>query len=257
MLNKITFNSITEVLNFIDTHEATKNYENRMASIDGEYSFTKTYNFDEAMKLLKHGWESGAQKLNTQLKTVKTGDGYKTKQFYSVAGYQCSVPRYLQGIPTNMINSKRVVTKNKVVNITKDICYQAKWDADEMIKQGVKFVELVNKIESTGTRCNVFVMFAPQQVTNEQNKVCFRIKVKDSSQRMNVKQIAFPLAHPSMLRRILFALMERHEATKDMQLGYGRPVNIEELKKDFHREYLVPKEIEEEHITDINKYWCD
>lgn len=254
MLKKVTFNSITEVLNFIDKHEVTEGYRAYMVSIEGKYSFTKTHSFDEAMDLLKHGWESGAQKLNTQLKAVKTGDGFKTKQFYSVAGYQCSVPRYLQGIPTNMVNSKRIVTKNKVVNITKDICYNAGWDADKMIKQGVKFVELVNKIESTGTRCNVYVMLGAK---NYDNKVCFKIKIKDSSQRMNIKQLAFPLAHPSMLRRILFALMERHKATKDMYNGYGTPIKFEELKSEFHKEYFVPREIEEEHITDINKYWCD
>ena len=253
MLNKITFNSISEVLNFINRHEVTSNYREQV-SVEGTYSFTKTHSFDEAMSLLKHGWESGAQKLNTQLKTVKTGDGYKTKQFYGVAGYQCSVPRYLQGIPTNMVNSKRVVTKNKVVNITKDICYNAGWNADKMIEQGVKFVELVNKIESTGTRCNVYVMLG---VKKYDNKVCFKIKIKDSSQRMNIKQLAFPLAHPSMLRRILFALMERHETTKDMQITYGTPIEFEELKEGFHKEYFVPREIEEKHITDINKYWCE
>ena len=254
MLNKITFNSISEVLNFIDKHEVTEGYKANMASVEGVYSFTKTNDFNEAMNLLKHGWESGAQKLNTQLKTIKTVDGYKTKQFYGVAGYQCSVPRYLQGIPTNMVNSKRVVTKNKVVNITKDICYNAGWDADKMIEQGVKFVELVNKIESTGTRCNVFVMLGAQRYNN---KVCFKIKIKDSSQRMNIKQLAFPLAHPSMLRRILFALMERHETTKDMYNGYGSPISFDELQSEFHKEYFVPREIEEEHITDANKYWCD
>lgn len=175
-MKTIKFNSITDVLNFINTHEVTEGYKAHMASKKGLYSFTKTNDFNEAMNLLKHGWESGAQKLNTQLKTIKTGDGYKTKQFYGVAGYQCSVPRYLQGIPTNMVNSKRVVTKNKVVNITKDICYNALWDADKMIEQGVKFVELVNKIESTGTRCNVFVMLGVQRYND---KVCFKIKIKD------------------------------------------------------------------------------
>ena len=75
MLNKITFNSISEVLNFIDKHEVTEGYKAHMASVEGVYSFTKTNDFNEAMNLLKHGWESGAQKLNIQLKTIKTGDG--------------------------------------------------------------------------------------------------------------------------------------------------------------------------------------
>lgn len=253
-MKTIKFNSISEVLNFINTHEVTEGYKHGQASINGSYGFTGTIDFYSALHLLKCGWESGAQKLNTKLGAVKTGDGFKTKQFYSVAGYQCSVPRYLQGIPTNMVNSKRVVTKNKVANITKEISYNAKWKTDEMIEQGVKFVELVNKIECEGTRCNIFVSMSVEE-GNE--KVIIMVKIKDSSQRMNLKQMSFPLAHPSMLRRIMFALMERHEYTKNMYCGYGRPMQYEEVKQSCHKEYFVPRDIKEEHITNINKYWCE
>ena len=87
----------------------------------GNANWAGTNNFEEAVELMKNGWQDMSQKLTKMLgaKTKNFDIGTKQKSVYDVAGFQCSVPRYLQGVPTSMINKKNVPAKQKVITITK------------------------------------------------------------------------------------------------------------------------------------------
>ena len=110
----VSFDSLSEVVNFITKTDRTEKYEYYHNSDDGNFNFRGTKSMQEALDLLKHGWDEGTKQINSVLNSkIALNNGYKNKTIYDVAGYQCSVPRYLQGIPTNMINSKHVVQKQK------------------------------------------------------------------------------------------------------------------------------------------------
>ena len=251
----ISFNSIADVVHYIDTTERTLFYQKYHASDNNNYGFTGTHSMEEARELLFHGWEDGAKHLKSKLdaKVNVNNNGYRNKAFYDIAGFQCSVPRYLQGIPTNMINNKRVVQKQKVVNITKDFGYSGATSTQTMMRESVKFLQAVDKLEKQGVRCNVFVSFVSRS-RKSKGYIDIRVKVKDSSQRMNLKQLAFPLAHPSMFRRIVFGLIERLEDCKDFGSGYGQCTGWEEVKHLYKGEYYVPRNVIEEEIKNIEKY---
>lgn len=88
-----------------------------------------------------------------------------------------------------MINSKRIVQKQKVVNVIKDYGYNGLTTKETMIKESIKVLKAIDKIESQGTRCNVYVSFVSLAGYKIPSKyVDIRIKIKDSSQRMNIKQ---------------------------------------------------------------------
>lgn len=251
----ISFNSIADVVNYIDTTERTLFYQKHHVSDDNNYWFRGTNTMEEARELLFHGWDGGAKLLKSRLdaKVNVSDNGYRNKTFYDIAGFQCSVPRYLQGIPTNMVNSKRVVQKQKVVNITKDFGYNGGTTRETMMNESVKFLQAVDKLEKQGVRCNVFVSFVSRKPRGN-GYVDIRMKVKDSSQRMNIKQLAFPLAHPSMFRRITFALIERLEDCKHFGDGYGWCTRWEDVKHLYKGEYYVPRNVSEQEITNIEKY---
>lgn len=251
----ISFNSIADAVNYIDTTERTLFYQRYHKSDDTNYYFRGTYTMEEARELLFHGWEDGAKQLKNKLdaKINVNNNGYRNKTFYDIAGFQCSVPRYLQGIPTNMVNNKRVVQKQKVVNITKDFGYSASVSKETMMRESVKFLQAVDKLEKQGMRCNVFVSVVTSG-RKTKGYIDIRIKVKDSSQRMNLKQLAFPLAHPSMFRRITFALIERLEDCKYFGMGYGRCTEWESVKHLYKGEYYVPRIVDEQEIVNIEKY---
>lgn len=250
------FETITELAHFIETNEPYENFLNKKTgcdSVSGDYTFTQTNNFEEAKDLLLHGWEHGTKEIKKQVDVKQIMVSTKQKNVYDVVGYQCSVPRYLQGIPTNMINNKPVPQKNKVITINKMACYSYNVDKKTIIKESVKVLQLVNRLEKQGYRVNLNVIFG----TSKRNQVITKVRVKNASQRLNVKQVAFPLVHPSMLRRIIFAVWERSEECSygGFEYGYGRVCNNYALSKTLNKgEYLIPSVLSETEITDIEKY---
>lgn len=250
------FQNITELVHFIETNEVYQNFKNKAFgpdSISGDRRFTGTENFEEAKDLLLHGWEHGTKEIKGRVEAKETGINMKQKTVYDVAGYQCSVPRYLQGIPTNMINKKSVAQKNKVITINKACCYNAKTSAETIRTESVKVLQLVNRLEKQGYRVNLNVIFGSMK----RNTVVTKVRIKTSSQKLNIKQTAFPLVHPSMLRRIIFAVWERSEECSyyGFERGYGRVCDDYVLSKTLNKgEYLIPNVLSETEITDIEQY---
>lgn len=248
------FNSITELVEF--NHGNIKDcFKEKFKSSYGTYNFTQTKTYEEAEDLLLHGWEDMAKKLNTKLQRMNVSKQTKQKTVYDVCGYQCSVPRYLQGIPTSMINKQTIKQKQKVLNIYKSISYTWKVSTKTIIDESVKVLHCVNELEKQGYRINLFIIVALQ--SRDRNNIIL-VKIKDASQKMNVKQVAFPLVHPSMLRRMIFRVIEiAEEYNHRFVHGYGMPFDIRGYKnivKNLKDSYFIPKVVNENEITDIEKY---
>lgn len=251
------FQNITELVHFIETEEVYPNFKNKIggpASIRGSESFTETKNFEEAKDLLLHGWEHGTKDIKARVEAKNTGISLKQKTVYDVAGYQCSVPRYLQGIPTNMISKKPIAQKNKVITINKMCSYCASVSSSTIITESVKVLQLVNRMEKQGYRVNLNVLFGGE---TRMTKSVVKVRIKLSTQKLNIKQTAFPLVHPSMLRRVVFAVWERSEECSRgcFECGYGKPSGRGTFERVLNKgEYLIPAELVETEITDIEKY---
>ena len=127
-------------------------------------------------------------------------------------------------------------------------------DSAETIRtESVKVLQLVNRLEKQGYRVNLNVIFGSEK----RNTVVTKVRIKSSSQKLNIKQTAFPLVHPSMLRRIIFAVWERSEECSygGFEYGYGRVCNNYALSKTLNKgEYLIPNVLSETEITDIEQY---
>lgn len=256
---KVSFNSINDLMNFIKNTPYTPEGKTWNSSVDTSERaarFTKTDSFEEATDLLYHGWESGAKLLTTKLNAINSSPVAKNKTIYDVAGFQCSVPRYLQGIPTNMIQNKRIAVKTKVANVVKNFAYASTVKAEMIEEESVKFLEMVQNMEQSGTRCNVFVTIPFYLTYSAKNIVCIDVKIKDSTQRMNIKQMAFPLMHPSMLRRIIFNVIEKLEETKEVGIGHGLVIGDQKVvKQTMNNVYYIPAIVEEQNIKQIEKYF--
>ncbi len=231
------FKSLGEFKKFIDEMPVNSVFQNKASkndlhSVTGSYSFTQTSSYEEAVGLFQNGWTEMAKKLDTGLK-VKTAQLFNDKvrrSQYDVVGGNCSVPRYLQGIPTAMINQKTVVKKQKIVNIYKDISYSAMHGADTIMEESVKALEIVRRIEAGGARVNLFVVLGTEA---DGHSVIFAVKIKGADERLNISKLAFPLVHPSMLRRLYFRLIEVAPCVKEkgFEWGYGKPVKANPIRE--------------------------
>lgn len=237
------FDNIYELANLTE-HHISKGRLRTLMSERGTYENTKTHNLEEAIKLLKYGWEYGVEELNKQIK-LENINGTKLKQEYSVIGGNASVPRYLQGIPTNMINHKRVEVPHKVLNVYKDISYNASFTVEEIIKQSVKAIQIIQQLEKQNYRINLFVV---DNGFNDKEEIFVKLKIKNSNEKLNLKKMAFPLTHPSMLRRINFKLLENVSwlTPSKWEMNYGYPFSHDKKRFEnyiFSKDIFIPNEV--------------
>ena len=216
------------------------------SSVDGDYYFTKTRDFSEAVELLKNGWSDMATKLVQKLKVIenKTEPTMKPKNVLGVAGYQAIVPLYLQGVPNNMVTKKMTPVKQKVITLNKSIDYNGGVSADQIIEESIKAMQIVKKLEAQGYRCNLNIVIGSSE---PDIKLYVKVRIKSANEKMNISKLAFPLVHPSMLRRLFFRFIEVYpHVTKSFVSGYGKPATSDEMREIFKGEYLLPNFIKKD-----------
>ena len=191
--------------------------------------------------MLKNGWDDMAQKLTKKLNVIKNQivDAQVQKVLFDVVGFQASVPRYLQGIPTNMVNKKNVPVKQRVITLNKDISYNAAISTEQIIEASVQTLQLIKKIEAQGIRVNLNLIWGSSAGGT---KEVAKVRLKSANERLNISKLAFPLVHPSMLRRLCFRYLETAPTVNSSYVhGYGMPLDGSALKVFCKGEYVLPR----------------
>ena len=221
----------------------------RHSSVTGDKWFTKTKDFDEAVQLFKNGWSEMASKLVQKLKVIesKTEPTMKPRTCLGVQGYQAVVPLYLMGVPNNMVTKKMVPMKQKVITLNKSIDYNSGVSADDIMDESIKAMQIVKKLEAQGYRCNLNIVLGTSAGSKQ---FIIKVRIKSANEKLNISKLAFPLVHPSMLRRLFFRFIEVYpNITNSFVGGYGSPATSDEMRKIFKGEYLLPNFIRK----DVNK----
>lgn len=204
--NIYEFDSMSDYIKTITTHKNPKCTGGHSdGTWDTKWFGTKT--FDEAVRLATEGWTECAERLNKNYNVaVKQESDKYFKTFLSQAGYQAIVPLWLNGCPNNMMNRKMEVKKQKVLTIVKSVGFRADASAKQIEEESLKTLVLVNMLEKKGYRVNLYTMNAFRIGYGRPYFV--RVKIKSANERLNISKLAFPLVHPSMLRRLNFKFRE-------------------------------------------------
>ncbi len=256
------FDSLGSLRSFLETHKVNKVFAGR--NLDSQntskdtYNFTGTHSYEEAMDLFTNGWHAESKVLTEKLSAMKIDKNYKEKMSYDVVGFQASVPRYLQGIPTNMINKKKVVQKQKIITITKNCSYLASVSAEAIQKSSILALHLIRTLEARGYKVNVNYL---NVTAGTKQALITKIKLKSANERLNISKLAFPLVHPSMMRRIMFRYREVLPELTDMRFAgdYGNSLAGEKVLQNNKtlafkdNEYYIPSIIDEKFIEDFIK----
>lgn len=247
----IEYSSLSEFYDYIMNTPFNKTFEHHShSSVTGSKEFTKTYTFEEAVGLLKNGWVDMSakltQKLNVADKNLK--NGRRPRTILSVQGYQAVVPLYLNGCPQNMVNSKMVSVKQKIITLNKSVTYSAFVTTRQIEDESVKAMQIVKRLESQGYRCNLNIVLGVFKGTR---RFIVKVRIKNANEKLNVSKLAFPMVHPSMLRRLFFRFIEVYpKVTSVFSFGYGQPVKGGALREFLDKnEILLPDTI----VKDVNK----
>ena len=230
--NKVSiseFDNIADLIKYVTTTPLNKVYagmaDSKLTSNFGGKAgkeFTGTNSFDEAIAMLKNGWDDMAKTIEGKLALVTSKQVTKTspRPTYSMAGYQACVPRYLQGVPESMIYSKRVPVKQKVITINKQSNYRSDISIEKIIDESIKALTIVTHLEAQGYRVNLNAVTCSDGSDGYTHitKTC----IKKASERISVSKMAFPLCNPSFQRRIVFRHIEVCPTTShSFRWGYG------------------------------------
>lgn len=258
------FKTIGEFYRYITDTPINSVFSNtQLASVISDKNFAGTNSFEEATNLLLNGWSEMSNTLTQKLKvnSISCGQNFKQKNTYDVVGYQPCVPRYLQGVPTNMIRKVNIPIKNRVITITKSCNYSAKFETEQIVEESIKFLQLVRKIEQQGTKCNINIILGSGSGHHKEYvKVC----IKNANERLNISKVSFSLVHPSMIRRIYFRYIEVSPTiTSGYTRGYGTPITVREERKKYSNvckgEYLIPEVLEQDvnSINDLKEFYVE
>lgn len=219
------FDTISELLSYINNTPISPIFSSRSQSSlqTGHYHWYGTSSFEEALDLLRKGWCPEAQKLSEKVPIKTTPSQFNSQRpTHSVVGYQASVPRYLQGIPTNMITSKPTPKKQKIIVLYKSISYNSHVSTEEIEREGVKALQIIQALEGRGYRVKLNTLWCTNRGSES---AAFSVTVKKPQDRLSLIKMAFPLIHPSMLRRIGFAWLERNHKITDYGFNYAYGVS--------------------------------
>lgn len=253
-----TFNSLGAFTEYIGSTEPNMIYSdplNRASGTIGNGRWSGTNTYQEAVDLMKNGYREGTEKLKARLK-AQTQDEEKVvrKMVLDAVGFQPVVPNYLMGLPNSMVNTKMVAKKQKVITLNKDISYNAGFTTDEIFEYSARTLRLVQSLEAQGYAINLNVILGIRYEGTDDEEI-IKVRVKSANERMNLQKVSFPIAHQSMLRRMLFKYLEVTDTCpmKRYMPGYGTPLTENVLmgvcKKD--NEIYLRRVVNEKTDSDI------
>jgi hypothetical protein len=195
---------------------------------------------DEALGL-GFRWDDGVKhikRINAKL-NVGVARFKKESRYSQVVPGTYNMARIAQGHPRPVVRQYESDIarkgKGKVVSIV--INCVASWNvkAEQLHRRGAAALAIVQALETQGRRCEITVV---SKTTSGWGKNAdsgeFRVTVKRPNEVLNLPSIAFACAHPSMLRRFVFAAMEREgKEYRDaiVENGYGTPADTDDAQR--------------------------
>lgn len=229
-LVKEEFNSINEFLKTINSRPNNSVMEGENSSQSSDYDFTKTHSYAEAQELLESGYGEILPKIKNEMKLkIKGTTSQRRIPYNDIVGYIPNVPNALLGVPQSMINKTTIKNKIRTVSIIYSPTGNWKISADEFIKCGIVILNAINALELNGIRVTLKVACKCSEVKCQQALCC--VKVKDYRDHLDLKKLAFPIAHPSFFRRFGFKWMETNPSLTDSNwvYGYGHTIPIKKF----------------------------
>lgn len=220
--------------------------QGKPASIDDNFSFSKTKSYEEAEDLLIHGYKEGYNNLEAIIikNKPKTGKSIRPRAFNDVVGFAPHVPNMLAGVPQSMINVKRQTVKAKVLTLMLNLSIDCSISAESILRTNAATMSAVTSLERARYRINLYICIV---TTDGRDFAGFILKIKDAGQYMDKLKMAYPLVHPSFLRRHFFRFAESADlgkVTKKFAWNYGKVVTDKKQIKSL---------LDERHIK-IDKY---
>jgi hypothetical protein len=239
------FKSISQMMDTLDKRPNNKimRYQNS-SSQKGNADWYGTSSYEEASQLMRTGYTEILPQVKEGLsKSAKV----ISKQFSATdmrrprnlpIGFIPNVPNAILNLPDSMIDISITPQKRKTISIVYIMSGSCGTSKEMWIKAGIALLTAMKIVERMGISVSIDVSFYCGTEAGEtaMGSVC----VKHFGQPLDIQKLCFPIAHPSMFRRIGFKFLETTPIiTKEgFAWGYGRgfECNENEVKKEIEND---------------------
>lgn len=203
-----SYDNYKEFLELLEKRQ-NENPNRNIESIMGDPDWIGVRTFEEAKDLLLNGWskevETLKMKFNQELNSIEKKG--KMKTFANVQGFMPIVSSAVMRLPNSMIDIKMENKKSKILKFMICIDRACSVGTKEIIEKTSKQLAVISSLERSGQyRCRIEIMFCPFDDSEPNKTICpCSIMVKRESQPFDIKRLAYPIIHPSMLRALMFA----------------------------------------------------
>ena len=218
--------------------------------------------WEEAKQMAISGWRDGMneiEKYRAQILPIIAEKVLRPQQIYAIAAYTVDIGSFLANEPECFI-AREYEKKNYPGRIYKIVCsisFSAAITPETIIQRGAMICALIDAIEFAGHRAEVICNDAMSAAHGEEYRQGkykqqgwfeVAVTVKKSTQPLEMTDLAFCLAHPAMLRRIMFSVAEI-EKWSDFAHAYGYPSEATDKGDIYIREVFSGTVPDEQAIT--------
>jgi hypothetical protein len=133
--------------------------------------------------------------------------------------------------------------KVKAVTLIYGMTVNCDWEKDELLECGLSVLKIINLLELQGVRVQLTVEIKNAVSRDDKDRSVCRVDIKDWREALDLRKVAFPVAHPSMLRRIGFRWLETCPLIENERYtsGYGRSPDgsYERIRETLKKENLL------------------
>lgn len=144
---------------------------------------------------------------------------------YAVAGGTVDIGKFVTGEPECMLEwvSEPAASMGRVVKVAVAGTASSSIDPEDMVRRGTAVVALLDTLHKLGVGLELWwdSTISGSDSTDHSTVV----KLHDSSNPLDIDDLMWAVCHPSMLRRVTFAVQERSKTAKAQGVGggYGKP----------------------------------
>ncbi len=200
----------------------------------GNRSWSGTDTLDEAISLAEHGWPEGARLLSDTVKGIDIDDlvGQRHVPVFipDFGGDEVDIDRYLQGEPENMLRQDVEYDANgKLATLYVNVTNSASVSSERIMRRGAVLLASHELLTRAGYSLGII---AVEAASKNDTHVEYHIPIVEHGQYANVDTLAFCLANPAFLRRLVFTLNENEDDSLRRTMsyvgrgGYGMPTRM-------------------------------
>lgn len=186
---------------------------------DGVNGWDGMKNFAQANELARSGWHDIRPEveklLNNMSEVIADRLELSPAMQWNVAGGVVDVGRYCGNEPMCMIDFPMEPQERmgKVVKLFIDYGASASFSGEFIMKRGIVLLALVDTLQKLGVSVEIYGETAITSGTTCHTTVT---KLHDPTDRLDIDELMFTLAHPAMLRRMAFAVREMSSCSKSI-----------------------------------------